>query len=233
MMKANRTLPVKIKDKLISLLTRNYKTQICLYIYYNLALKRDRKNGVDFTQRLTLAQLGFSEDSESIHYGATRTYEILKVLNSINIKPTDTIMDFGSGKGLSLVNFHRAGFGKICGVELNTDLCRIAENNFKKLGIEGITLINRDATKVKEELDQFNYFFFYNPFRGATFCQVIENIIESKKRKPREITIIYNYPIDKHFIERTNAFNEIYSYIPFFLKGEFKVYRSKNENHRE
>ena len=45
-----------------------------------MAIPWEKVRGVDFYQPLTLKELGFDLNGESIHYGATRTYEINKVL---------------------------------------------------------------------------------------------------------------------------------------------------------
>lgn len=205
----------------------NHKIFLSKFFFYKFAFLRDRLHGVDFYRPLTLGQLGFSESSDSIHYGATRSFEIKKVLKLANATSTDRIIDFGSGKGLSLFDFKKYGFEKVMGIELNKDLSKIAEKNFDKLGIKDIEILNRDATTIKNELDAFNYFYFYNPFTGQTFNSVIQNIVDSIDRNPREVTIIYNYPLEKNIIDNTKLFKVIATYSPHFFGGEFLVYRNK------
>lgn len=67
-------------------------------------------------------------------------------------------------------------------------------DNFNKIGISPENIINGDAARVKSELDEYNYFFMYNPFHGETFRHVIDNIEESQKRRKRRITLIYSGP---------------------------------------
>jgi hypothetical protein len=217
----------KIKNRVNYLLNMNYKVQISKYIFYKIALKNDRKKGVDFYQSQTLAELGHPLDGELIHYGATRTYEIMKVLKLAGATANDAIFDFGCGKGLGLVNFHRFGFKMICGVELNSHLCEIARKNLSKLKVEGVSILNRDATSLGEELDPFNYFYFYNPFTGSVFRAVLDNLIMSLRRKPRQITIIYNYPIERDVISKCGYFQLFYKYTPFFFGGEYLIFKSR------
>lgn len=218
----------KISNRLNYYLKMNYKVSLSKFIFYKFALLLDRIRGVDFYQPLTLRDIGLAEVSDSIHYGATRSFEINKVLKMANASASDRILDFGSGKGLSLTDFEKYGFDKVVGVELSKDLVMIAKKNFKKLGITNIEILNCDATTIKNELDVFNYFYLYNPFTGRTFSLVIQNILESIERHPREVTIIYNYPLEKSIIESTQLFNLIGSYSSFFFGGEFLIYRNKN-----
>jgi len=218
----------KIKNRLIYVFTLNYKIHLSKYLYYQFALYRDRKCGLDFYKSHTLAELGHPLDGELIHYGATRTYEIVKVLKASKATPSDAIFDFGCGKGLGLVNFHRFGMKKVGGVELNSNLCEIARRNLSTLKIEDVSILNKDATLIHDELDGYNYFYFYNPFTGSVFQRVIDNIILSLKRKPRPITIIYNYPLEKDLILKSGYFDLIHSYTPFFFGGEFLIFKSRS-----
>ena len=70
-----------------------------------------------------------------------------------------------------------------------------AITNLSELGIE-CDIINMDATLVNIVLDNYNCFFFYNPFHGDIFDKVIENIKESYERKPRTMWIIYANPFE-------------------------------------
>jgi SAM-dependent methyltransferase len=216
----------RTKNRLNYLSSMNYKIQLSKFIYYYFSRIYEIFHSVDFYKIHTLAELGHPLDGELIHYGATRTYEINSVLRSVCASKNDSILDFGCGKGLGLVNFYRYGFKKVCGIELNTQLCKIAQKNLKTLKIENLSVINGDATLLKEHLDDFNYFYFYNPFTGSVFSKVISNIVDSHARKPRQITIIYNYPVEREVILKTNLFVVIHRYVPFFFGGEFLVFRS-------
>lgn len=216
----------KIINRLKRYRDMNYKIALSKFFFYKYALFLDRINGVDFYQPLSLTDLGFPESGENIHYGATRTSEMAKVLKLAAATGKDSIVDFGSGKGLGLVNFKKFGFKQVMGIELSKHLCSIASENFRKLGMEDLQILNIDATLVKQELDSFNFFYFYNPFTGNLFKAVIQNIIDSQRRNPREITIIYNYPLEQEIISKTGYFKIVKRYSPFFFGGEFLVYKS-------
>ena len=42
--------------------------------------------------------------------------------------------------------------------------------------------------------DEDNYFYFFNPFSGTTFRKVLDNIIASVRRQPRDIELLIYYP---------------------------------------
>jgi hypothetical protein len=51
-----------------------------------------------------------------------------------------------------------------------------------------------DAAEFRE-LDDYEYFYLYNPFPEAVMRQVVENIRGSLERRPRKVTLIYKNPI--------------------------------------
>lgn len=133
-----------------------------------------------------------NRDGECAEYTPTPWESLQRIADAINIRKGDALFDYGMGKGgvivwLSLKNL----FQNLAGVEREEDLYRIACENFKKLAIENVTAICSDAREITNELDAYNYFFFYNPFSGAVFASVLLNIINSYKRKMRTIRIIY------------------------------------------
>ena len=68
----------------------------------------------------------------------------------------------------------------------------LLKNNFTKLGIDYSNVIRDDASNVTEKLDEYNYFYMYNPFGGELFSKVIKNLEESYLRNKRRITLIYS-----------------------------------------
>jgi len=226
-MKKNNLL-LKIKNKIKQLITRNYKIYFSKVIYYKVFIFLDKIYGLDFYTPMSLKQLGLEPDSNNVHYGATRSYEINKVLRESGVQKEDSVMDFGSGKGLMLYDCYRFGIKKICGVELSEIACNIAKNNFEKLGISSINIEQVNATEIVAQLDDYSVFYFYNPFGPETLDVVINNITQSIKRSPRSVKIIYHFPIDKNIIEKTGLFDLVYDYAPYFFGGQYLVYESNN-----
>ena len=109
-------------------------------------------------------------------------------------------------------------FDHLCGVEISPKLYAIANNNFKKLKIKNIKLLLMDAANFTD-LDRYNMFYFYNPFPEIVVKQVIQNIIDSIKKNPRKVTIIYMSPACDEIIMRTNFFSNTTQH--FFDENEF------------
>ena len=63
-----------------------------------------------------------------------------------------------------------------------------------------------DAALVKEELDEYNWFYLFDPFGRDVFEKVINNICESFNRRPRKIWIINILPKYHDIIEKTGRF---------------------------
>ena len=152
--------------------------------------------------------------SDCLQYSTGIDYALVDVLDNFSFKEHDSVFDFGCGKGGALILFNRAGVKKIGGVEFDPDLYHIAQSNFQKLDIENVSLFNRDATLLDEELDEYNYFFMYNPFLGDTFEKVIYNIERSYTRRKRQIVFIYSGPYCHDLVVQNQVFKlskEIYT----------------------
>jgi SAM-dependent methyltransferase len=133
------------------------------------------------------------------------------VLETLKITRGDAVLDYGSGKGGALMTLAKFPFSKITGIELSPDLVVIAQKNLKGIGAGRITMIVDDAVNLTD-LEEFNYFYFFNPFPAAVMSAVIKNIAGSLARKPRKVILIYFNP-EFHDSVVTNA--------PFIKVNEF------------
>ena len=148
-------------------------------------------------------------DSHGARYSCSTQKEIFPMLDRCHIHPSDhdAILDFGCGKGGAMVSFLDYGFKKVGGVEYETKIYEVAKENFNRLGIKNeIELLNEDARNVKEQLDSYNWFYFFFPFDKEIFTVVIDNIKASFMRKKRKIHIIYFTAMEYRFIEETGIF---------------------------
>jgi SAM-dependent methyltransferase len=143
-------------------------------------------------QNATTDDLGLSAD-RSHEYSNSGGLHLDKVLRALKITPRDSIVDFGSGKGGALITFAKYPFSKIAGVELSPELVAVAKKNLRKLGIGNVEMIISDAVDFTD-LDEYNYFYFFNPFPAGVTRAVIKNIASSLARKPRRLLIIYFNP---------------------------------------
>ena len=123
-------------------------------------------------------------------YQPTR-YSLLKGIKaSIRFTPEDILVDIGSGKGRVVCFFASQKIRKIIGLERNSSLLNIAENNLKKLKLNNteIEFHNVDATSFV--FTNETIFFIFHPFGNEIMGKVINNIKSSLSVNPRKISII-------------------------------------------
>ena len=90
----------------------------------------DKIRGTDF-HKMVIERVGGGYYYECTHL------RILPQLRRVCSKVTseDSIIDVGCGKGRLLAWFSQFAFGRVDGIELNSSLISIAENNMTKLGL--------------------------------------------------------------------------------------------------
>lgn len=129
----------------------------------------------------------------------------------------DGIFDFGCGKGGAMITFLDYGFKKVGGVEFESAIYDVMMSNFHKLGLTSmgeydISCIKGDARECRELLDEYNWFYYFDPFGREVFAETVRNITESLKRKPRKIHIIninpqfYDEILNSGYFILTNQF---------------------------
>jgi SAM-dependent methyltransferase len=128
-----------------------------------------------------------------------------KIMANFSITQDDAIVDFGCGKGGILISLSKYPFSKITGVEIDPELIEIAKNNIRKLKIKNVAIEYSDAATFNK-LDEYNYFYLFDPFPCNVMQDVINNIEKSIRENPRKATIIYLNPSCHELIESSNMF---------------------------
>lgn len=97
-----------------------------------------------------------------------------------------------------MISFLDYGFQRVGGVEYADNVYEILVSNFERLGIlpenKQVNCIHGDVASIKRELDEYNWFYFFDPFEENLFNQGIDNICESVERYPRKVSIINFLP---------------------------------------
>lgn len=190
-----------------------YKNYLSLKL--NFLILQEKFRGLDFTRCESLENLGLSQVNSN-PYMAGSSGRVKHVLNHLNIKETDTILDFGCGKGKMLYVMSKYPFKHVDGVEITEALSNIAKKNLTKLGVKTSRIFNSDASDFKD-LNAYNYFYFFNPFPGNIMANVMANIEESNITHPRNITIIYYVPLYEEEILKSGKFKKVFSYWDVFV----------------
>ncbi len=132
-------------------------------------------------------------------YEVTYYRDLVTLFDEISIEPEDTLVDFGCGLGRVLFYCNSRHYCKTVGVENNTSLYDgLIENagKYQKKFLDQenrMSFYNVEADKY-EVSDDDNYFYFFNPFSPVVFRKVLQNIIASVKRSPRDVNLIIYYP---------------------------------------
>ncbi len=145
----------------------------------------------------------YVDGNANLSHGApsmvTTQRELFPVLDQlrVNLSDEDAIFDFGCGKGGALVSFVDYGFKKVGGVEYESGIYNVLEDNIRKLNLRQMNQIETyccDATTLTTELDGYNYFFLFNSFDASICEKVFAEICNSMDRKKRKVRLVLLYP---------------------------------------
>ena len=140
------------------------------------------------------------DESHGNQYQPSTTANLKRVLKRMSISKEDVILDIGCGKGRAMYIMSQFEFGKIRGYDLSKELTEIAEDNFKKLGINDRCSAMQADAETFEEYDEYNYFYYFNSVPREVFVKMIGHVQESIRRKPRKVTFIYMHPENEDYL---------------------------------
>lgn len=170
-------------------------------------------------------------DETTIHYNRYEptSYDSLNSLfEEYKITETDSVVDFGCGKGRLNFYLNYLFNCNVTGIEMNTYFYKQALSNKKSY-----------LSKTKAESDKINFvctlaeqyqikendnkFYFFNPFSVEIFMKVLDNILGSVYEFKRDIELILFYPSDDYIF----FLNE---YTLFSLQKEIRLDTFKSDS---
>jgi predicted RNA methylase len=185
-------------------------------------------------RRVKLEQLNIASLSRANAqpYAATKSRSFKKLIKSLHLPLDSVFVDFGSGKGRTLLLASRYKFKRIVGVEFSPELCVLARANIAKYAAStredlDINIIEGDAAEYHFQGDE-NVLFFFNPFDASIMRRVLDNLIESLRVNPRKIWIIYNNPIHVGVIMQSQMFLQLCQFV--YGSSHFIVFVSHQES---
>ena len=155
------------------------------------ALAIDRCRGLDFLTKVESAQVGL-DPSRAFRSSPSGDRYLRHVLNNLQIKTGDRILDVGCGKGSAMRCMLRFPFSQVDGIELSSTTAAIAEKNFARLGSQRTHIFAGDAIDFPD-YGNYEFIYFYNPFPSFVMAAVMRSIAASVMNQ-KEITLIYNNP---------------------------------------
>ena len=111
---------------------------------------------------------------------------------------TDTVLDYGCGKGRVGLFLSCRTKAKAVGIEYDERIYRDALANQKTAGAKAraeFVLTRAEEYAVPPEV---NRCYFFNPFSVEILCTVCARIIASWYENPREIFLFFYYPADEY-----------------------------------
>lgn len=139
-------------------------------------------------------------ENRSIHYAyePTHYWHLKEMFTKYPFNEDDHFVDFGCGKGRVILVSAYLGCPQVTGVDINPRMIDIASKNMntlktKNLGTTNYKLICCDARNFSID-DNYNKFFFFNPFHLKVFIHVINKIVNSLHNNNRKIVLFLYYP---------------------------------------
>jgi SAM-dependent methyltransferase len=153
----------------------------------------DRRFGIHSSARQKHEELGLhSEDFED--YQPLSYLDLRSLLGSVPIRSSDVFLDYGCGMGRPVCVAATYAFRAVYGVELSTELCRIAERNIAsarpRFHAAEVRIINANAASFAVP-DDINFVFFFNPFGGEVLNSTLLKLRESLMRSPRKLRLVF------------------------------------------
>ena len=165
-----------------------YVGALCCLIY-------EKTTGYDYSM------VYYTKD-ESIHnsvYTKVPQKVLKRIFTDIEGIEDKCFIDIGCGKGYAVTKAAQQGFKIAGGVEYTTNLYNICCNNLRKKGISVDYIYNMDA-KEFNHYDDYDVFFFNNPFDETIMEPVAEKIFKSHIEKDCVL-----YFLNPHLKPRTDA----------------------------
>jgi SAM-dependent methyltransferase len=171
----------------------------------------DRRYGTDTSTFADLNALDIASEHKrhGERYQPSPVYSLQRLLRRLGIDyPAFSFIDFGSGKGRTLLIAGELPFKKVIGVEFSKELHLRAEQNiarYPRRGADMIQAVHADASQFELPPTDLVLYFF-NPFNRPVLSKVLGNINASLKAQPRKVILIYLFLPDEEWLTVLDGF---------------------------
>lgn len=155
-----------------------------------------RRYDADIYGAVELSDVGYAEAGRE-NYIPSRFLPTLRSIRRLDLREHDVVADLGAGKGLAVLLSAEHPVRRVVGVEIVPELADIARGNVRRnrhrLQAREVQIVTSDvlAWPVPDDL---TVVYLYSPFFGEVFAQVLDLLLESVRRRPRPLRLVYAYP---------------------------------------
>jgi SAM-dependent methyltransferase len=171
----------------------------------------DRRHGTDTSTFVDLSALRIDSDNRrhGERYQPSPVYSLRRLLGRLDIDyPRFSYIDFGCGKGRTLLIAGELPFRQVVGVEFGAQLQAQAEQNiarYRHRAAQSVVAMHGDATHYTLPDDNLVLYFF-NPFGREVLDKVLANLNASLQARTRRVFLIYLYLPDKSWLSALDGF---------------------------
>ena len=157
------------------------------------------------------------------YYQASPAIRLRKLIKELEIDYGQYFfVDFGSGKGRTLLIASEFPFKQVLGLEFAEELHKIATKNisiYPNKICRSVHSIHQDVTNYKFP-DENMVLYFYNPFDITILSKIVQNIQTAAENYGRSIYIIY------YFLPSHDHFKQLTEFRLLKISKKFVVYKS-------
>jgi len=154
----------------------------------------DRLDNIWCERRMGISTRGIvpTDHPDSVHYGTMAYRTIHGILDHLDLRSSDVVVDIGSGKGRVLCCAARRPVLRVVGVELSANLCRQARENAERLRGRRAPITVENVLADKYDYADTTVLFLFDPFGAATLRSALERIAAGTRG--RGLRIAYANP---------------------------------------
>lgn len=184
-----RLLPLRLRAFLMSKVEQVYDFWVMW-----VDCRSDRSHNVLTTEshKMSLSSRAKAAFDDGTFVWSTPYYQLKKLKKLVEPKPSDVLLDLGSGPGRVCFEFAHSEIGKCVGIELDGRAYqRSLENLASYTGSsDKIKFINGDV--LDYSLTDETIFYLCNPFGAKTMEKLMDNIVQYVCDNSREVRILYH-----------------------------------------
>lgn len=186
----------------------------------------EKPRGLDFSMRVKARKISGTGNHG---YALTSRRALKNLLRDLSINREDGFLDIGCGKGGVLCYASEFDFGRIGGIEVDSQLVRIARKNMQKLGLRDRVDVTQADALTFDGYSGFNFFFLFNPFDPDIYSKVLTRILEdvAQKRHVRTVWLLCYGDCNDEVIQSSKLFDLYRNEVCPYRGNGIRVWKSR------